>query len=59
MPWKGPLNVQIITTPTFDWLAEQAQACNSHLLIGSPFVNDGILQLIDLVSKDASLLCLG
>ena len=54
MPLKGPLNVQIITTPTFDWLAEQARACNSRLLIGSPFVNDGLLQLTDLVPKGAS-----
>ena len=46
--------MQIITTPTFDWLAEQARACNSRLLIGSPFVNDGILQLTDLVPKAAS-----
>ena len=46
--------MQIITTPTFDWLAEHARGCNSRLLIGSPFVNDGILQLTDLVSKAAS-----
>ena len=46
--------MQIITTPTFDWLAEQARACSSRLLIGSPFVNDGILQLTDLVPKGAS-----
>ncbi len=46
--------MQIITTPTYDWLAEQARACNSRLLIGSPFVNDGILQLTDLVPKGAS-----
>ena len=46
--------MQIITTPTFDWLAEHARACNSRLLIGSPFVNDGILQLTDLVPKGAS-----
>ena len=50
----NPLNVQIITTPTFDWLAEQARACSSHLLISSPFVNDGILKLTDLVPKEAS-----
>ena len=30
------------------------RACNSRLLIGSPFVNDGILQLTDLVTKEAS-----
>ncbi len=46
--------MQIITTPTFDWLAEHARACSSRLLIGSPFVNDGILQLTDLVPKEAS-----
>ena len=46
--------MQIITTPTFHWLAEHARACNSRLLIGSPFVNDALLQLTDLVPKSAS-----
>lgn len=46
--------MQIITTPTFDWLAQHARTCNSRLLIGSPFVNDGILELTDLVPKAAS-----
>lgn len=46
--------MQIITTPTFDWLAEHARACSYRLLIGSPFVNDGILKLTDLVPKEAS-----
>ncbi len=46
--------MQIITTPSFDWLAHHARACSSRLLIGSPFVNDALLQLTHLVPKHAS-----
>ena len=46
--------MQVITTPTFDWLAERARGCNSRMLIGSPYVNDGVIQLTDLVSDDVS-----
>ena len=41
---------QIVTTPTFDWLAERARDCNSRILVGSPYVNDGIINLTNLVS---------
>ena len=45
---------QVIITPTFDWLSAQAKACRSRLLVGSPYVNDGIINLTNLVSKDIS-----
>ena len=45
---------QIVTTPTFDWLAERARDCNSRILVGSPYVNDGIINLTNLVSKEVS-----
>ncbi len=43
-------DLQIVTTPTFDWLAERARACKSRMLVGSPYVNKGILKLSDMVS---------
>ena len=46
---------QIVTTPTFDWLAEHARGCSSRILVGSPYVNDGITNLTNLVSKEVSL----
>ncbi len=45
---------QIVTTPTFDWLAARARSCESRILVASPYVNDGIINLTDLVSKDMS-----
>ena len=45
---------QIVATPTFDWLAEHARDCNSRILVGSPYVNDGIINLTNLVSKEVS-----
>ena len=46
--------LQIVTTPTLDWLAEQAMDCSSRMLVGSPYVNDGIIKLTDMVSKAVS-----
>lgn len=46
--------LEIVTTPTFEWLAEAAASCKSRLLVASPFVNDGIIGLTDLVSQDVS-----
>ena len=45
-------DLQIVTTPTFDWLAERARACKSRMLVGSPYVNNGVLKLTDMVSGD-------
>lgn len=47
-------NLQIVATPTFDWLAEQAESCGTRLLIGSPYVNDGIISLTGLVASNVS-----
>ena len=44
--------LEIVTTPTFDWLAEAAASCKTRLLVASPFVNDGIIGLTDRVSRD-------
>ena len=47
-------NLQIVTTPTHDWLAKRARACTVRMLVGSPYVNDAIIELTDMVSKEAS-----
>lgn len=39
---------QIITTPTYDWLAERAAMCKSRMLIASPYVNDAVVNLAGL-----------
>ena len=44
--------LQVVTTPTFNWLAEFASACRSRMLIGSPYVNNGIIGLTNQVPKD-------
>ena len=46
--------MQVVTTPTFDWLVQHVPACNSRLLIGSPYVNNAIIGLTDMVPKKAS-----
>ncbi len=43
-------SLTIVTTPTFEWLAENAQNCRHRMIIASPFVNSGVLQLADLPS---------
>lgn len=45
-------DLQVIITPTFGWLAEFATSCKSQMLISSPYVNGGIINLTDRVSKD-------
>lgn len=47
-------NWHIVTTPTFDWLAHYAKACQSQVLIGSPYVNAGIFKLTNLIGKGVS-----
>ena len=44
-------SLQIITTPTFDWLAERAAMCQSRMLVASPYVNDAVVNLTDLTSS--------
>ena len=43
--------MQIVTTPTFDWVAENARACRSQMIVASPYVNSGAIQITDLVPK--------
>ena len=47
-------NLQIVTTPTRDWLAERAHTCSERMLVGSPYVNDAIIELTDMVSNDVT-----
>ena len=47
-------DLQIVTTPTRDWLAERARTCTKRMLVGSPYVNDAIIKLTDMVSEDVS-----
>ena len=47
-------DLQIVTTPTYDWVAEHARACSARMLVGSPYVNDAIIELTDMVSKEVS-----
>ncbi len=44
--------MEVVTTPTSDWLAERISSCTSRVLIGSPFVNDGILSLTSLMPEN-------
>lgn len=46
--------LQIVTTPTFAWLEGRAQECRSRMIIGSPYVNNGIRALTDKVSRAAN-----
>ena len=47
-------DLQIVTTPTHDWLAEHARTCTKRMLVGSPYVNAAIIKLTDMVSKEVS-----
>ena len=47
-------SLEIVTTPTSDWLSEKAKICRSRMILGSPYVNDGIFKLTDLVPNEAS-----
>ena len=46
--------MQVVTTPTFNWLADKASASKTRVLIGSPYVNDAIIQLTDLIPSGVS-----
>ena len=49
MESSNNFGVEIVITPTFDWLADKAAACKSRMLIGSPYVNNAIVSLTNLV----------
>ena len=46
--------LEVVTTPTFDWLADRARACRSRMIVGSPYVNRGVVGLTDLVPAHVS-----
>lgn len=41
-------DLKVVTTPTFEWLAQNARHCRHRMLIASPFVNSGVIQVMDL-----------
>ena len=45
-------NFEIVTTPTLTWLSEQAKKCRSRMVVGSPYVNNGLFALTDLVPRE-------
>lgn len=45
---------EIVTTPTFEWLAAKTLHCRNELLIGSPYVTDALLELSRLAPKGVS-----
>ncbi len=47
-------NLQVVTTPTHKWIAGRARTCTKRMLFGSPFVNDAIIELTDMVAKEVS-----
>lgn len=47
-------DLQIVTTPTRDWLAKHAQACDEKMLVGSPYVNNAIIELTDLAGEEVT-----
>ena len=47
-------DLQIVTTQTHDWLAEHAQACGVRMLVGSPYVNNAIIELTEMASKEVA-----
>lgn len=46
--------MDVVTTPTFEWLTEYASGCSFRMLIGSPYVNNGVIKLTDMVPKEVS-----
>lgn len=44
--------LEIVTTPTFEWLAENIKTCRSRLVIGSPYINGGLKQVMNLINED-------
>ncbi len=46
--------LQMVTTPTLEWLMDYASQCRSRVLIASPFVNDGIKPVVDVLREDVS-----
>ena len=47
--------LQIVTSPTFEWLAENVRQCRHRMVIASPFVNTGVIHVADLIPSGVSL----
>lgn len=47
-------DLQIVTTPTRDWLAKHAKACTARMLVGSPYVNNAIIELTDMAGEEVA-----
>ena len=48
MTTQDASDLQIVTTPTFDWVAENARACRSQMLVASPYVNSRVIGITNL-----------
>ena len=44
-------HIEIVTTPTFDWVAEQARECQSKMLVGSPYITNALVELSQMAPK--------
>ena len=51
MASHGTSDLQIVTTPTFDWVAENARTCRYQMIVASPYVNSGVTRITDLVPE--------
>ncbi len=47
---RASSGLDFVTTPTEDWLRENLRACQSRLLVSSPYVNNAFAQVISEVS---------
>ena len=54
MPRRRKTNLEVVTTPTFERLAEYAQKCSKRMLVGSPYVNNAMVDLTRLLPSGVS-----
>ncbi len=54
MPRRERTSLEVITTPTFEWLAKYAQNCSKRMLVGSPYVNNAMVELTRLLPSGVS-----
>ena len=54
MPRRERTSLEVITTPTFEWLAKYAQNCSKRMLVGSPYVNNAMVELTRLLPTGVS-----
>ena len=48
------VSLQVVTTPTYEWLAKQVQGCSSRMLVSSPYVNQGLVNLTGMAPAGVS-----